>query len=346
MRILHLSFHIGCVRDIAYIGEVLGHQVDFIPQLGSLNLLGGARAISKDEACSIWVAYKDIFNSYDVIITSDIVALSRIFLENQAEVAPRIIIWICNRLSICMDREEEFFKLLRSAPTPKFTIVPYTEFERIWAGHLGIFVTEETIQPCGKTPSQAEKIDLVFRTAVEVLHTGELLEDISDSDAAETFAILNYGNSRDFIDLEKKLLDAGVKAVRRSFRDLRTLRRFRGIIHLPDAFSKFLAAELLHMAVPVFVPSPRFLMDLVRSPGYFFNIYGYGGQLSADHVCLCDWYNYSGGRVYFESFDDLVGKCKGLGGNQVERLKVSALFDSEWHRLKTEVLWRRLLARI
>jgi len=342
MRILHLSFHIGCAKDIAYIGEVLGHSIDFIPQLGSLNLLAGARTISRDEARSIWTSCAQIFNSYDIIITSDIVALARIFLENIDQVKPHIIVWICNRLSICMDQEEDFFKLLRSAPSSKVTLVPYTEFERIWAGHLGILVTEETIQPCGRAPSSAATINATFRSAVEDLHKGELLEDISDSDATNTFVVLNYGNSKDFIDLEGLLLKAGIRAVRRSFRDLATLKRFRGIIHLPDAFSKFMAAEILHLGVPMFVPSPKFLIELSRTGRYFFNVHGYGGQLAAEHVCLCDWYNYKGGRVYFDSFDDLVICCRSL---KSEDLKADAAVDAEWHRLKTEMQWRRLLLR-
>lgn len=342
MRILHLSFHIGCVKDIAYIGEVLGHQIDFIPQLGSLNLLAGARTISQSEARSIWTECSSIFNSYDIIITSDIVALSRIFLENLAEVKPHIIVWICNRLSICMDQEEGFFNLMRSVSPTKMTLVPYTDFERIWAGHLGIYVTEETIQPCGKAPSNAAAIEAIFRPSVEDLHKGELLEDINDADAEQTFVVLNYGNSRDFIDLEGLLVKAGIRAIRRSFRDLATLKRFRGIIHLPDAFSKFMAAEILHLGVPMFVPSPKFLIELVCTGNYFFNIHGYGGQLAAEHVCLCDWYNYRGGRIYFDSFDDLVVRCHSLAPMD---LKASAALDAEWHRLKTEMQWRRLLLR-
>lgn len=346
MRILHLSFHIGCAKDIAYIGEVLGHQVDFIPKFGSLDLLGSARTISQDEARSIWSECKDIFNSYDIIITSDIAALSRIFLENLGEVNAHIIVWICNRISICMDKEQEYFELLRSAPTDKVTLVPYTEFERFWAGQFGIFVTEETIQPCGYPPRYAREIEHIFRSSVDNLHKGELLEDISDAEAAELFVILNYGNSRDFIDLEGLLKSAGIKAIRRSFHDLATLKRFRGIIHLPDAFSKFLAAEILHLKLPMFVPSPKFLMELVNTPKYFFNIHGYGGRLAPVHVGLCDWYNYKGGRIYFNSFDDLIMRLRSLGPSEVKQLEMEAAIDAGWHRLKTEMLWRRLFLRI
>lgn len=346
MRILHLSFHIGCVKDIAYIGEVLGHHVDFIPTFGSLNLLGGARIIRQDEARSIWSAYKDTFNRYDIIITSDIAALSRIFLENIHEVKPHIIVWICNRISICMDKEQEYFELLRQAPTNKVTLVPYTEFERFWAGQFGIFVTEETIQPCGCPPRNADEIEYTFRSSVDNLHKGELLEDISDAEAAESFVILNYGNSRDFIDLEGLLKSATIKVVRRSFHDLATLKRFRGIIHLPDAFSKFLAAEILHLGCPMFIPSPKFLMELVNMPKYFFNIHGYGGKLAPVHVGLCDWYNYKGGRIYFDSFDNLIAQLHGLGPQKVKQLEMEAAIDAGWHRLKTEMLWRRLFLRI
>ena len=346
MRILHLSFHIGCVKDIAYIGEVLGHQVDFIPTFGSLNLLDGARTIKQDEARSIWSTYKDTFNSYDIIITSDIAALSRIFLENLAEVHAHLVVWICNRISICMDKEQEYFELLRQAPTNKVTLVPYTEFERFWAGQFGIFITEETIQPCGYPPRRPDEIEYIFRSSVGNLHKGDLLEDISDTEASESFVILNYGNSRDFTDLEGFLKAAGIKAIRRSFHDLSTLKRFRGIIHLPDAFSKFLASEILHLGIPMFVPSPKFLMELVNQPAYFFNIHGYGGKLAPVHVGLCDWYNYKGGRIYFDSFDDLIIRLRGLEPQEVKQLEMSAAVDAGWHRLKTEVLWRRLFLQI
>jgi hypothetical protein len=356
IRVLHLTFHLGCARDLAYIGERSNMKVDFVPKLGSLDLTAGARAISRSEALEIWNQCKDLFNSYDVIVTSDIVALSRIFLENIQEVKPHIIVWICNRFSICMDQDQPYFELLRQAPKDKVTLVPYTEFERIWCGKFGIFVTEQTIQPLGCAPSNEQELARQFNSMIDTLNltpTKDLtLEDISADEAAQTYVILNYGNNTKFVDLIALLKSAGLKAVCRKHKYVSTLAHFKGIIHLPDAFSKFTAAEALQQNIITFIPSPAFLYKLTQLTNnqtmtpYFFNIYGYGGQLQPEHVTLCDWYNYEGGRIYFNSFEDLVKKTKQLDSKEtIDALKVDAQRDASRHKYLTITAWTKLIRR-
>ncbi len=343
---------------MAYIGERSNFLVDFIPKLGPLDLTAGARAVTREESLEIWRQCKDIFNSYHVIVTSDIAALSRIFLDNISEVKPHIIVWICNRFSICMDQDQHYVDLLRKAPKGRVTLVPYTDFERIWCGKFGIFVTERTIQPlgCSPSPEKEEELTNQFAGIINILNLTaskeDTLEDIPDEEAKDTFVILNYGNNTKFIDLVAVLRSAGLKAVCRKHKYIKTLKRFKGIIHLPDAFSKFTAFEALQHAIISIIPSPQFLFELTRMTNttnnvpYFFNIHGYGGQLAPEHVTLVDWYNYDGGRVYFNSFDDLINKCKLLDSEQtINMLKVEAQRDGTRHHYATISQWNKLISR-
>jgi hypothetical protein len=257
-----------------------------------------------------------------------------------------------------MDQDEQFIDLLRQAPKDKVTLVPYTEFERIWCGKFGIFVTERTIQPLGCIPSKEKEQELSehFNGIIDTLNLtapkDQTLEDISDEEAKETFVVLNYGNNTKFIDLVALLQSAGLKAVCRKHKYATTLARFKGIIHLPDAFSKFTAFEALQQNIISFIPSPAFLFELTQLTNnangvrYFFNIHGYGGQLQPEHVTLCDWYNYEGGRIYFNSFADLVQKTQSLSSQEtINALKVEAQRDACHHRYPTITAWNRLICK-
>src|SRR5579872_2660547 len=87
LKVLHLSFHKGCMEDIEQVASELGFDVTSwsIYQLG--DKWEGSWAgndsynIDADRAQRVWNLHHDFFNQFDMIITSDTAPLSRIFLQ-------------------------------------------------------------------------------------------------------------------------------------------------------------------------------------------------------------------------------------------------------------------------
>ena len=88
---------------------------------------------------------------------------------------------------------------------------------------------------------------------------------------------------------------------------------FKGLVVLPDAFCKMFAFESIQHNILVFLPTKRFLLELVKQPNYWFNITGFtnhSNQLTGEYINLCEWYKYPETRIYFDSFYDMIVKIR------------------------------------
>ena len=74
MKILHLSFHYGCISDLDTVFKTLGHEV--VHQFNKRKI---PYTISEQLAHQLWNQHKNYYNEFDIIITSDTVALYKIF---------------------------------------------------------------------------------------------------------------------------------------------------------------------------------------------------------------------------------------------------------------------------
>ena len=104
MKILLLTFHYGCANSIRYylnkfynnftldVIFIYEQYKDLLPEAGHYNDL---YLMDSYKAKKIWEKKSKYFNKFDLIITSDTVPLSRIFLENNFN--KKLIIWVCNR---------------------------------------------------------------------------------------------------------------------------------------------------------------------------------------------------------------------------------------------------------
>ena len=88
LKILHLSFHRGCVGEIQGIGKALSLDItscslidkprEWLDGKSSGNAMYN---IGHERANAIWNKHREFFDSFDVIITSDTAPLSRVFLQ-------------------------------------------------------------------------------------------------------------------------------------------------------------------------------------------------------------------------------------------------------------------------
>jgi len=304
MRVLHISHHIGCMRDHAYVYDQLGFTYEFwkFPK--------NVFAITKDIATVVWSMRKEYFNSFDVIVTSDTAPLSRIFMENISELKPRVIVWICNRFDYSMESDPTFYELIRKMMVhPKITFVASTDFERIWCQHRGITNAMQTITPIGRNPRRLdEKIDCL--SAFKAQYTGDpnSKNTYTPGAMAGKVVVSIYSNDNAFFDLKGILESRGVSVFNGGYSHPEDLKESIGLVTFPDAFCKWASFETIQHEVIVFLPSKTYMYTLLRTPGYWFNCPSPYSPPNDMLMSMCEFYRYEKCRIYFDSLDDLVLK--------------------------------------
>jgi len=312
-KILHISHHVGCMRDHAYVYHTLGFEYEFWKFTNNLF------RITKDVADNIWNEKKEYFNSFDFIVTSDTAPLSRIFMENIKELKPKVVVWICNRFDYNMERDASFYAIFNKIAiehTDKFKIVPYSDFEAIWCNIKGIAPIIKCITPIGINPRELDvKIDCLKAFKGKYVNDPNAKMHYNDeSELSDKMFIPIYGNDNGFFHL-KTIFDANnIPYFNGGYEHPKDLCHCKGMVTFPDAFSKLITFETIQNEVIVFLPSKQFLIQLhptsKNGQMYWFN--SPFGNLNEELIQVCEWYRFEKCRIYFDSIDDLIHKIKTL----------------------------------
>ena len=328
MKILHLSHHVGCFKDQEYVLTKLGHEVTNQKIVGfgeTLTLIPPIESfrMSAPLARVVWSEVKDYLNSFDVVVTSDTAPASRIILENIEEFTGKLVIWICNRYNYDIFEDHGWTKLFDKANDfPNVKIVPYTLFEKIWAEANGIRTDNwEVITPLGKWAATSDPVE-------------------KDNDVW----VGMYWNDNKFMNLKQKLLDMGVKAQGgddERYSDVNELKRHYAMITLPDAPSKLVCFELIHLGVPALLPAKPLMKELKNTPGYGIPLAP--AQFDDNIIDVLEWYDpeLEDCRYYYNSFEEIPKLITNIKHSQ-DVIKENCEYHSQ--RLEEKVLgqWKNL----
>jgi hypothetical protein len=347
MKILHISHHIGCMRDHAYIYEKLGFDYEFwkFPK--------GLFTITKEIANNIWNERKEYFNRFDFIVTSDTAPLSRIFMENLIDCKPKIIVWICNRFDYNMEIDPSFYEIFNFISInnkDKVNIIPYSDFEGIWCHVRQISPILPTITPIGINFKGLDyKID-----GLQELQQGYLEDDNShqayrdDSELLGKMFIPIYGNDNRFFHLKNLFETAGIEYFNGGYKHPNDLKLCKGLVTFPDAFSKLITFETIQNEVVVFLPSVDFLLRLIYTTNnnnnnnntlYWFNC---PLQVNKQIVEICDWYRYPECRVYFDSIEDMTYKIQNISEETLKEKKKWCRYYAEKIERENIEKWKKI----
>jgi len=313
MKVLHISHHVGCMRDHAYIYNELGINSEFY------KFTKGLFKITSEIANNIWKNKKDYFNSFDYIVTSDTAPLSRIFMENYNELKPKVIVWICNRFDYSMENDKSYYDIFRKISNDHndiFKIIPYSDFEGQYCKSRNILSFLHTITPIGINIKELDyKID-----GLEIFKESY----IKDSNAKEIYTVENdllnkmfipiYQNDNLFFNLKQIFEENNIKYFNGGYNHISDLKLCKGFVTFPDAFSKLITFETIQQEIIVFLPSEKFLIELHptrnNNKSYWFNCpFGF---LNKELIRFCEWYRYKECRIYFDSINELILKIRDL----------------------------------
>lgn len=348
LKVLHLSFHLGCIKDFEVVAQALDldltswyilenkesrDKLDNVGKWNSIYNIGHARAKR------MWERNKKYFNQFDVIVTSDTVALSRIFLQNNWQ--KPLIIWMCNRFDYSDPEDsgdnfpdQEYYDLIRKAAHQKnVKLVGYVAYEHFYAAQgRGVDTGNCIIKPCGSLESAPRN--------------GGASAIPASVNKEETFFIIPRLKPDQVANLVNKCDQLGIKTYCGPYNGPYDLKDFKGIIHLPYQWSNLALFENIQLGLPHFIPSPAFARELSRSRDHekYRFIKGYKGG-AFRHIELSEWYcsEHKEIMVYFDSWQDLQYKINTIDFPALkERIKNFALAHrqemlSRWHSVFRDV---------
>lgn len=323
MKLLHLTFHVGCELEIEYVFNKQGHEITSMKFDDGFNKIN---EITHKQSQELWKKNKEYFNTFDGIITSYPCSLSRTFLQNNW--SKLLIIWVCNRFDYSIQPEfldPEFYSLLRSIKDRKNVyIFGNTFIENIYSVNVkNVDIGNFIIKPLGKNKIS----DFMYKT-------------YSD-DEADMFYVPPYQNETVLLNLSEKLESLGIENKCEKFKDhISELLGYKGIICIPYAWSTIAFFERLQLGLVTFIPSELFLIELFKEGKYWFQ-----PPFHIDHpelLQVSEWYatEHRDLMVYFDSWNDLKLKIKNT--NYQEKTK-TILNYARMHEKETLERWNHVI---
>ena len=295
MKLLHITFHKGCELDIEYVFTTLGHEITVMYFTDGETVGGELYKITHERAQKCWNKYKDYFDQFDGIITSDTCPTSRPFLQNNW--SKLLIIWVCNRFDYSMQnkyQDKEFYELLRDIPNRKNVFIfGYTAFENIYAYHYKkVQIGNLVIKPIGKN-----------------ILSNNIYKSY-DNNQIDIFYVPTYHNETKLMNLSEKLTQLGINNRCERFNHISDLLFYKGGIYIPYAWSTLVFFERIQLGLVTFIPSLSFLIELFSSGDWWFQPPFH--MQNTEILKFSEWYceEHKDILVYFNSWEDLQEKVK------------------------------------
>lgn len=300
LSVLHLSHHDGCIADFEYVASELGLAVRSCKYDDGYN-------IGPERADRSWERWRDRLCQSDVVLVSDTAPLARIVMQHLDEYAGHLVVWVCNRFDYadeatndCGFPDADYYALFRWASLhPRVHIAPYTPFEYHYARRFGVELGERVIKPIGRR---------LARSTAQLVPPGV--------DKSATVFVPPYHNDTVLMDLADVVSRLGVPAFSGRYGGPEELAGFRGLVHIPYAWSTFAFFESLQNAIPMFVPSRVFLLRLAMQRGFWWQ----QARMLPRLQRVSEWYAPSHDFfVYFRSWRDLRRKLRVVDLDHVRR---------------------------
>ncbi len=344
-KALHITFHAGCADEITALCKEFDIKLDtwLIPSLPNDFLTGNKNSrpyiLSDEIAKKIFKAHKKTFNQYDLIITSDIAPLSRIFLQNHFE--KPLLIWVCNRFDINAHRsgskvfpDQNYYTVFNSAANmPNVEVIGYTPYEKYYAEkYRNIHVITETISPIGLSNS----------------HNGLYKSSPTSIYKKSTVFIRDYFNEKR-VGLPTILNKLNIKTYCGPYDGASDIKNFKAMVHIPLVMSNLFLWENLSEGVVHFIPSKKFYAEQYKREFIFFDWTKSNhvvNNLSVEEIfTYCEWYREDLVPlfVFFDSYEEIPHL---LETTDFAAKREAILLWHSRHKEETLEKWRKVFSRL
>lgn len=314
MKILHITYHAGCAKNIEYICKTLGHNLE--TQFANWNY-----NIGFTRSNEIYNKYKDYYNSFDLIITSDTAPLSRILLQNKHP--GKVIVQVCNRFDYadmatndCKFPDPEYYKLFNNYKNlSNVKVYSYTKVEYEYARkYRAVDFGDKILKPCAFIDESEQTLQI---------------------DKPNTFFIPPYHNDTIFMNLKTKCDELGINAYNGRYNGPKDLENIRGLIHIPYAWSNLALFENWTMGNVYFIPSKDFLVKLSEMGDFFWS-----PPFDISLLESSEWYlpEHKDLFIYFNNWNELKNLSTDI--KLINSKKAKILEFMKFHTEKTLNDWK------
>lgn len=339
-KILHMSFHLGCIKEVEHIARSLDLDVTpwyvFAQPLTEFEGVNSGLEIYNmlpDRAQRIWEKHKDYFNTFDVIWITDTAPLSRVFLQNDWQ--KPLLIWVCNRFDYCHYPSEfpdpAYHQLFRDATKKKNVfIVPYAPYEWYYAYTKGVYLNTFTIKPIGAV-------------AYDDAHKRSDKAVPESVDKKNTLFIYPRLNERELFFVKHKCTELDIPHYSGTYDGVNDIKDFKGVIFfIYGAWSNIAMFENFQRGLVHFLPSIEFMEGLNK---YGAPVSGHPYVLSSKLYELCEWYSseHKDLIVYYDSWKDLKHKIE---TTNYAAMKERILNFAHRHEQEMLARWKQVFADI
>lgn len=316
LKILHIGFHRGLENELYSIANELNVDLIFKEYEDGFSKGNARYSVGHNKAKHAWDTFKDYYKTFDIIITTDTAPISRVFLQNGWPEIPgkKLIIWVCNRFDYydgaskdCVFPDREYYNLIREARTRKNVhIMGYTPFENHYARIIKkVDFGNDVTKPIGMLSKKVWD----YKSNPNKIINGYTRKDL--------FFVPPYHNDTIFMNLSKKLTELDIPNFTGRYNGPLELADFKGVIHIPYAWSNLALFEAFHLGIIYFIPSQRFLIRLAKKGNFFWS-----PPFRRNLLHVSEWYCSENKDlfVYFDSWEDLEKKIQTTNYQQQKEL--------------------------
>ena len=134
-----------------------------------------------------------------------------------------------------------------------------------------------------------------------------------------------------------KLSELGIASYTGRYNGPLELADFKGVVHIPYAWSNLALFESFQLGIIYFIPSKKFIESICQNRRFFWS-----PPFNKSLLHLSEWYNdeHKSLFVYFDSWQDLQNKIK---NTNYEAKRNHIIEFGKKHKKTTLSKWRRLL---
>ena len=301
MNILHFAFTDKFQEELKYILNL--YDIELKYHQFEDNTFGKYN-IGEERAINYWNKFKNIFNTFDLIIITDTSPLLRVLVNNFKK---PIIVWMNNRIDYydsatndCKFPDDNYYKLLKA---DNIIFLSMSNFDKFYCNKIKKLYLDITLcRPIG-----------VQETYLKATNN-ELY----------TFYLSQTHNELKVLNLNNILDDNKINYINTYKQNL------RGIIHLPFEWCSYDMYQKLKNNDIMFIPSKDFIIDIYENDNYHWQ-----APFDITNLEISEWYSddFKDCFVYFNSWKDLkiktlttnYKKKKELIKNVVEKLEKDSL---------------------
>lgn len=330
MKVLHISFHNGCINDLKYVLNSLNIENDYL-FIGEDELGNQRYNITSDRAKYFWNKYRNIFEQYDCIITSDTAPLCRIFIENDWN--KKLIVWICNRFDYYNSPvhygpfpDINYYNMMRSLKyKSNVHVIGYTAFENYYCKYMrNVDIGDNVIKPCGGHSTLNNYQNNIDNTI----------------DNSNTIFIPPYHNDTKMMNLANKVRELGFNSETRKYNGPADVATYKAVVHIPYAWSNLACFESFPYGIVYFIPSKNFIIHMIKTCN---NFWFQDINNNLDNIELSEWYDkeHSNIFIYFDSWEHLQYLIKNTD-YKLQKQIILEFYDK--HKNKVINQWKAILS--